>query len=69
MLFTEPVPWLAVLYLTWISPNFTSSKLPSLPVVPVIASVSFANALASSYCAYLILFGILEQASSTPSTW
>ena len=66
---TEPVPWLSVLYLTSMSPNLTSEKLPSLPVVPVIASVSFANALANSYCAYLIFNGIVEQANSTPSTW
>ena len=52
MLLTDPVPWLSVLYFTLISPSFTSSKLPSLPVVPVIASVSFAKALANSYCAY-----------------
>ena len=51
-----------------ITPSFTSSKLPSLPVVPVIASVSFAKALANSYCAYLILFGIVEQLNSTLST-
>ena len=65
----EPVPWLSVLYLTLRSPRATSSKLPSLPVVPVIAPVSFAKALANSYCAYLIFNGIVEQANSTPSTW
>ena len=63
MLFIDPVPWLSVLYLTCKSPSCTSEKLPSLPVVPVIASVSFAKALANSYCAYLILFGIVVQAS------
>ena len=69
MLLTEPVPWEAVLNLTSRSPNFASEIFPSFPVVPVIASASLAKALASSYCAYLILFGILEQANSTPSTW